>query len=140
MNLSFHNIIALVGLAILGLVCLKVSFSRDRNKEERAASFAIALFCLAAFTLTCVYAGHGYVPDKAETLSSRLSNGHAYEVVAVRQDGKDKILTIMGEKEGSNGTHNFYVLRVRGPVPSRHFQMDRGKPVAYLTSAQPQPY
>lgn len=140
MNMSPHIVIALFGLAVLGAVCLWVAFSKDRNKEERVFCFAIALFCLGAFTLTCVYAGHGYVPDKVESLSSRLSNGHAYEVVAVRQDGKDKILTIMGEKESSSGTHNFYVLRVRGPVPPRHFQMDRGKPMAYLASVQSQPY
>ncbi len=138
MNLSFHNIIALVGLPILGLVCLWVSASKDRDKEERVASFVIALFCFGAFAFICVYAGHGYAQDRVETLSGLLSNGHAYEVVAVRQDGKDKVLTIMGEKKSARGTHNFYILRVQGPVPPRYFQMDRGEPVAYLPSTQSQ--
>ena len=138
MNLSFHNIIALVGLPILGLVCLWVSASKDRNKEERVASFVIALFCFGAFAFTCVYAGNGYVQDRVETLSGLLSNGHSYELVAVRQDGKDKVLTIMGKRKSVNGTHDFYILRVRGQVPPRYFQMDRGKPVAYLPTAQSQ--
>ncbi len=138
MNLSFHNLIALVGLPILGLVCLWVSASKDRDKEERVASLVIALFCFGAFAFTCVYAGNGYLQDRTETLSGLLSNGHAYELVTVRQDGKDKVLTIMGKKENANGTHNFYILRVRGPVPPKYFQMDRGEPVAYLPGAQSQ--
>ncbi len=132
MNLSFHNVIALVGLAIVGLVCVWESFSKNQSKEERVVSFAIALFCFGAFAFTCVYAGNGYLQNRVETLSGLLSNGHAYEVIAVRQDGKDKVLTIMGEKKSTNNTHNFYILRMRGPVPPRYFQMDRGKPMAYL--------
>lgn len=137
MDTSFQSLAAIIGFGFALVICLSAAafngFKTDLKPlslTDKVALVIVGLFFLAAFGFVCVNAGHGYVSDKAEPLSQRLSNGHAYWVTAESSDGKDALLTVMDEEKNMDGTHDFITLRIRGTLPPMRFAMIDGKPMA----------
>ena len=139
MDVSFVRLSILAVLAVIMVFCFMMTGSgRNPKKVERIVFLALGLLALGLFGFFSVLSGQGYVPSKAQqSVSESLSSGNAYDLIAAVQDGKDeKVLTIMNEGQHANGTHDFYVLRVRGPLPPERFTIIDGKPLALMPLAR----
>ena len=135
MDVTFMRILILVALVGIVVFCFITTGSgKSPKRGEKAVFFTFGLLALGLFGFYCVLSGQGYVPSKAQqSVSERLSSGNAYDLVAAVQDGKDeKVLTIMKEGQNADGTHDFYALRVHGPLPPERFTIIGDKALALM--------
>ena len=133
MDTFFQEVLLpIIGFSILGGFCLFWAIFGRTGTGERAGLFLLGLLSFGLVMYSCFCAGQGYAADEAGHLSKWLTNGHAYTTIGMRKDGKDLMLAIRADKENSDGTHKFYLLRTREPIPPEHFHMNNGKPEEFI--------
>ena len=133
MDTFFQQVLVpILGFSILGIFCFLAAVFARMGFAERAALFFIGLLAAVLAMYTCFSAGQGYAAGEAGYLSKWLTNGQSYVTVGMRKDGKDIMLAIRAEKENSDHTHDFYLIRTREAVPPEHFHMNNGKPEEFV--------